>query len=141
MAMNQQDRDRDVNFNEQMQSTLRGQRRRVEELARMLSQQSIEQWQRAVEGIVALPAALVTSVAASTLFTVGFVTRGFEVFQDAARDYDERGRYMAGRDGERGERHDLGDRERRDLGERGERRDNNEQRSIGTGGEQQMPRA
>jgi hypothetical protein len=102
MAMNQQDRD----INEQLQSTLRGQRRRVEELARMLSQQSVEQWQRAVEGIVALPAAVVTSVAASTLFTVGFVTRGFEVFQEASREFergsDERPRF--GRDGQRRER-------------------------------------
>lgn len=69
---------------ENIQETLRNQRRRVEELARLLSQQSIHQWQRAVEGIVSLPAAIVTSAAASTLFAVGFVTRGFEVFQDAA---------------------------------------------------------
>jgi hypothetical protein len=73
-------------MNEHLQQTLRGQRRRVEDLARLLSEQSLQQWQRAVEGLVSLPAAFVTSAAATTLYAVSFVTRGFEVFQEAALD-------------------------------------------------------
>jgi hypothetical protein len=79
-------------MNERIQETLRNQRRRVEELARLLSQQSIQQWQRAVEGLVSLPAAIVTGAAATTLYAVGFVTRGFEVFQEAALDSRQQGR-------------------------------------------------
>jgi hypothetical protein len=80
-------------MNEQIQETLRNQRRRVEELARLLSEQSIHQWQRAVEGMVALPAAVVTSAAATTLYAVGFVARGFEVFQEAALDSQKLGQH------------------------------------------------
>jgi hypothetical protein len=73
-------------INEQIQQTLRNQRRRVEDLARLLSEQSLHQWQRAIEGLVAFPAAVVTSAASTTLFAVSFVARGFEVFQEAALD-------------------------------------------------------
>jgi hypothetical protein len=91
MAITQENRGNEYfRMNEQLQENLRNQRRRVEDLARLLSDQSLHQWQRAVEGVVALPAAIVTSAAATTLYAVGFVTRGLEVFQDVALDSQHR---------------------------------------------------
>ncbi|MDB4968990.1 MAG: hypothetical protein JWN44_4679 [Myxococcales bacterium] len=72
-------------------SRLEQQRRDVERLAQTLSQQSMQQWQRAAEGIVALPAAIAVGFAATTLYIVGFVTRGFQALQQQA---DESSRQM-----------------------------------------------
>ena len=63
---------------------LEQQRRQVDTLARLLQEQSIGQWQKAIEGLVALPAAIAVGGAAMALYTVGFVTRGFEVFERSA---------------------------------------------------------
>jgi hypothetical protein len=71
---------------EETQSALQDQRQQVEQLAMLLSQQSMQQWQKAIEGVIALPAAIVVGFAATTLYAVSFVTRGFEVFQQQAEE-------------------------------------------------------
>jgi hypothetical protein len=81
MAMTQGQQSRDE-MADQLQAALRDQQRRIESLAQQLSRQSLEQWQRAVEGMIALPAAIVTGAASWTLFAVSFVTRGFEIFEE-----------------------------------------------------------
>ncbi len=84
------------------QATEIEERQRVEELARALSQQSVREWQRAVEGLVALPAAIVTSAAATTLYAVGFVARGFEMFTLMAQEQGREARRMwQGNEGQR----------------------------------------
>jgi hypothetical protein len=65
-------------------SRLEQQRIQVEQLAHTLSQQSTQQWQKAAEGLVALPAAIAVGLAATTLYAVGFVTRGFQALQQQA---------------------------------------------------------
>jgi hypothetical protein len=77
MAREQQNQ----SMGQQQIQTLEDQRRRVEDLAHSLRQQANEQWRKAIEGLVALPAAVTVGVAASTLYFVGFVTRGLEMFQ------------------------------------------------------------
>ncbi len=81
-----------------------------------MSQQATIEWRKAIEGFVALPAAITVGVAASTLYLVGFVTRGLEIFQaqslearrrreldggEAGREREEEGRQERGRE-ERG---------------------------------------
>lgn len=70
----------------QTQEAMAHERRQLEELAQLLSWQATEQWRKAVEGLVALPAAIAVGTAARTLYAVGFVTRGFEVFQRSAME-------------------------------------------------------
>jgi hypothetical protein len=98
------DRQRQQDFSQRIQA-LESERRRVEELASSLSQQANDQWRKAIEGLVALPAAITVSIAASTLYLVGFVTRGLEVFQrqafDASRQMEKYGQELRGE--ERGE--------------------------------------
>jgi hypothetical protein len=65
---------------QQISDALEQQRRQVEQLALSLSDQAQMQWRRAIEGMVALPAAIAVGFAAATLFGVAFVTRGFEAF-------------------------------------------------------------
>lgn len=91
--------------NEEMQQrmdALQQERRRVEELASTLSQQANIEWRKAIEGLVALPAAISVGMAATTLTVVGFVTRALEIFQAQALDVSERMRDGADRSGERG---------------------------------------
>ena len=91
--------------------TLEDQRRHVEDLAHSLRQQANEQWRKAIEGLVALPAAVTVGVAASTLYFVGFVTRGLEIFQEqtlyAAQQMQQQ-RDGSNRDFGRTERGELG---------------------------------
>jgi hypothetical protein len=61
-------------------------RQEKEELARRLSREASSQWQKAIEGLVAWPAAVTLGVAASALYVAGFLARGFEVFSQASRD-------------------------------------------------------
>ena len=87
--------------NEEMRQRLEAfeqERRRVDELARSLSQQATVEWRKAIEGLVALPAAVTVSLAASTLTLVGFVTRTLEVFQEQAMDMSQRMRELDGAD-------------------------------------------
>jgi hypothetical protein len=107
MAREQQNQ----NQAQQQIHTLEDQRRRVEDLARSLTQQANEQWRKAIEGMVALPAAITVGVAASTLYFVGFVTRGLEIFQEQtlyASQQMQQQRDGTNRDFGRNERGELG---------------------------------
>lgn len=106
MAMMREQRDQDIR---QRMEVLEIERRRVEELAYSLSQQANVQWRKAIEGVVALPAAMTVGLAASTLYLVGFVTRGLQIFQAQALDLSQQMRGLGG--GERGQRdeRDRGD--------------------------------
>ncbi len=73
-----------------MYQQLSVERQQVIDLAQVLSQQSLQQWQKAIEGLVALPTAIVCGAAATTLYAVGFVTRGFEAIQQQAGDTSQR---------------------------------------------------
>jgi hypothetical protein len=72
--------------NREMIQAIEQQRRQVENLAHLLQEQATDQWRKAIEGLVALPAALAVGSAATALYAVGFVTRGFEVFQRTTSD-------------------------------------------------------
>jgi hypothetical protein len=125
------------NMGQRQIQTLEDQRRRVEDLAHSLREQANEQWRKAIEGLVALPAAITVGVAASSLYFVGFVTRGLEVFQMQALDASQRMQQQLdrGRDfGERGERGERGELER------GEERGRDE-RPRGELGRPEMPTA
>lgn len=120
---------------QQMQQQLEAfehERRRVEELAHSLSQQATHEWRKAIEGLVALPAALAVGTAATTLYFVSFVTRGFEAFQSQALDASRRMRELDGSDRGRGE---LG-RDERGRDERGR-----DERNRGELGRPEMPTA
>jgi hypothetical protein len=95
--------------------TLEEQRRRVEDLAHSLRQQANEQWRKVIEGLVALPAAVTVGVAASSLYFVGFVTRGLEVFQMQALDASQRMQQL-----DRSNGRDFGEDRGRDERPRGE---------------------
>lgn len=134
MAMARDQQNQNQNLGQQQIQTLEDQRRRVEDLAHSLTQQANEQWRKAIEGLVALPAAVTVGVAASTLYFVGFVTRGLEVFQQQALDASRQMQQIdgGGRDyGRRGERGEL---------ERGEERGRDE-RPRGELGRPEMPTA
>jgi len=136
MAMAREQHNQDMG--QQQIQTLEEQRRRVEDLAHSLTQQANEQWRKAIEGLVALPAAVTVGVAASTLYFVGFVTRGLEVFQQQALDASrqmqqlDRGGRDFGRRGERGERGEL---------ERGGEERGRDDRPRGELGRPEMPTA
>jgi hypothetical protein len=95
-------RQSDSGSSEEIPRALEEQRRQVEQLAHTMSRQAQDQWRKAIEGLVALPAAFAVSTAASALYAVGFVARGFEVFQrtalDASAEY-ERGMRREGYEG------------------------------------------
>ncbi len=71
---------------EDFSSTLERETQEVEHLARTLSRHSRTQWQRAIEGLVALPAAIAVGSAATALYAVAFITRGFAVFERTAAE-------------------------------------------------------
>jgi hypothetical protein len=63
---------------------LRQQAHKNETIARNLSREAMSQWQKAVNGVLALPTAIALSAAANTLFVAAFIERGFEAFQASA---------------------------------------------------------
>jgi hypothetical protein len=63
---------------------LKWQAHKNEMIARNLSHEAMGQWQKAVNGVLALPAAIALSAAANTLFVAAFIERGFEAFQASA---------------------------------------------------------
>lgn len=81
----QRDRDDDKPM-EELRTSLNRERGQIEALAQTLSRQSIQQWQKAIEGMVALPAAFIVGMAATSLYAVAFVTRGFEIFQEESAE-------------------------------------------------------
>ncbi len=99
MAMTMREQQRNQEMRQRMEA-LEHERRRVEELASSLSQQANVEWRKAIEGLVALPAAITVGVAATTLSIVGFVTRALEIFQAQTMDMSQRMRELDG--GERG---------------------------------------
>jgi hypothetical protein len=90
----------------QMTQRLSEERAQKEFLAQRLSREAVSQWQKAIEGIVALPTALTLGWASAALYVVGFLTRGFEVFTVAAEDMrrsgDVSGQYQLGQQGQFG---------------------------------------
>lgn len=70
----------------QMTQRLSEERVQKEFLAQRLSREAMSQWQKAIEGLVALPTALTLGWASAAMYVVSFLTRGFEVFSVAAED-------------------------------------------------------
>ncbi len=58
-------------------------RTRTAQLAHHLSSVALRQWEKALTGLVALPAAAALGVAASATYGVALLERGFEVFESA----------------------------------------------------------
>jgi hypothetical protein len=69
-------------------------RAQTAQLAHQLSAVAIRQWEKAITGMVALPAAAALGVAATATYGVALLERGFEVFESAV---GEVGRSMTDR--------------------------------------------
>jgi hypothetical protein len=69
---------------ENLSQILGRQAKKNEEIARQLSREAIGQWEKALGGFLALPAAMALSTAANTLLVAAFIERGFEAFQVSA---------------------------------------------------------
>ena len=87
-------RDMSTPSDEQFSQFLKWQSHKNEMIARNLSREAMTQWQKAINGVLALPAAVALSAAANTLFMAAFIERGFEAFQASAeamgRDFQNR---------------------------------------------------
>ena len=81
---------------QQIARILEDERRQAEQLAEQLSDQAMRHQRRAIEGLIALPAAVALRVAATTLKLVTFMARGFEVAQRAAMESRAPGEEYAG---------------------------------------------
>jgi hypothetical protein len=60
-------------------------RKRAERAARDLSNEAVNQWQKAVEGALAFPAACALGTAACTMYFASYVSRAFEILRVSAR--------------------------------------------------------
>jgi hypothetical protein len=69
---------------EQFSRFLKWQANKNEMIARNLSREAMTQWQKAINGVLALPAAIALSAASNTLFIAAFIERGFDAFQSSA---------------------------------------------------------
>jgi len=69
---------------ESFSASLKWQAGKNETIARNLSREAMAQWQKAINGVLAMPAALALTAAANSLFIAAFIERGFEVFQSSA---------------------------------------------------------
>ena len=58
-------------------------RARTSQLAHHLSSMALRQWEKALTGVIALPAAGALGVAASATYCVAMLERSFEVFESA----------------------------------------------------------
>jgi hypothetical protein len=91
-------------MSEEMRRLAAEERHRSEALARQLSQESMRQWQRSFEGLLAFPAAAALSMASSALYIAAIVERGFEIFQQSAEavrsGVEEVGREQQRREGD-----------------------------------------
>jgi hypothetical protein len=65
-------------------------RERTQATAQRLSLIAIRNWEKALTGVVALPAAAALSTAASVLFAVSILERTFEMFESTLSDMGER---------------------------------------------------
>lgn len=77
-------------------------RARTAQLASHLSSVALRQWEKALTGLVALPAAGALGIAASATYCVAMLERGFEVFESAV---SEVGRSVGGDRQSMAERH------------------------------------
>jgi hypothetical protein len=68
---------------------LEEERRQVEQLTQQLTDQAARHQHKAIEGLIALPAALALRWAAVTLQAVSFMARGLEVFQRSSMEMRE----------------------------------------------------
>jgi hypothetical protein len=84
--------------------TMDRERREIHQLADVLARNSARQWQKTIEGIVALPAAIATGFAATTLRTVAIVTGTLEAVQRSV----EQSRQLARAIYDAGEEHRVG---------------------------------
>ena len=66
---------------QQIARVLEDERRQAEQLAEQLSDQAARQQRKAIEGLIAMPAAMALRVAATTLRVVTILARGFEIAQ------------------------------------------------------------
>ena len=88
-------RDEWYQASEQTRRTAAEERRRSERLAKQLSRECMQQWQRSIEGMLAIPTAAALGIASSTLYVAAFLERGFEAVQastEALRTGMEQGR-------------------------------------------------
>ena len=79
----------------QLRQAATEERHKNERLAKQLSRECMQQWQRSIEGLLALPTATALGLASSTLYVAAFIERGFEVLQqstEAMRSSLEQGR-------------------------------------------------
>jgi hypothetical protein len=79
----------------QLRQAAMEERHKNERLAKQLSTEAMQQWQRSIEGLLALPTATALGLASTTLYVAAFIERGFEVLQqstDAMRVSIEQGR-------------------------------------------------
>jgi len=74
---------------QQIARILEEERRQVEHLAQQLWDQAARHQHKAIEGMIALPAAVALRWAAVTLQAVNFLARGLEVFQRSATEMRE----------------------------------------------------
>jgi hypothetical protein len=65
-------------------------RMRTEDTAQRLSLVAIRSWEKAITGVVAIPAALALSTAAGVLFATSLIEHGFEMFELALSDVGRR---------------------------------------------------
>jgi hypothetical protein len=56
---------------------------RTAQLAHQLSSVALRQWERALTGVVALPAAAALGMAATAMYGAALIERAFEVFESA----------------------------------------------------------
>jgi hypothetical protein len=68
---------------EQLRRTAANERRTSERLAGQLSREALNQFQRSIEGFLALPTAAALGVGSATLYAAAFLERGFEVLQQS----------------------------------------------------------
>jgi hypothetical protein len=94
--------------------TLQQQARMSSEIAQRISREAMQQWQKAVTGMIAFPAALALGWASMAMYAALFLERGFAVFQEETgqtlgrmssdlsqmegRDRDQQRLYQGGRD-------------------------------------------
>jgi hypothetical protein len=82
-AQNDTSREARQQSDERIREMAARERRQSERLARQLSNEAMKQWQRSMEGMLALPTAAALGVASSTLFMASLVARAFEVMQQS----------------------------------------------------------
>lgn len=99
-------------------------RHKSENLANQLSHECLQQWQRAIEGMLAAPTAAALGLASTTLYVAAFLERGFEILQqsgEALRSSAEQGRRRMEQQGdEEGDGTERRSRDRAELQRGGE---------------------